>query len=161
MKIINNSQLENMQEIQELLKEFCPFAKKKMGFSKYPSSITFQHDDENAAELLGKTAHYDPQNSSITVYVTSRHPKDILKSISHELVHHVQNERGEFDRDMEMEEGYAQRDEHLNEMEREAYEEGCMAFREWEDTRKTEGLREAFSRRNTRLHDRLLKRLLR
>tara|TARA_Y100000593_G_scaffold93498_1_gene188549 strand:- start:52 stop:537 length:486 start_codon:yes stop_codon:yes gene_type:complete len=161
MKIINNSQLENIQEIKNLLNEFCPFAKEKMGFEEYPSSIVFQHDDENASNMLGKTAHYDPQNKAITVYVTSRHPKDIMRSISHELVHHAQNERGEFDRDMEMGEGYAQRDRHLNEMEREAYTEGNMVFREWEDGIKTQTLRESFDRRNRRLYERLIKRLFR
>ena len=161
MKIINNSQLENVQEIQDLLKKFCPFAKEKMGFSEYPSNITLQHDAENAAALLGKTAHYDPKSRGITVYVTNRHPKDIMRSISHELVHHVQNERGEFDEERDMGEGYAQRDDHLNQMEKEAYTEGNMCFREWEDGIKTKTLYEAFDRRNTRLHERLMKRLLR
>ena len=161
MKITNNSHMQRFEELQELLKEFCPFAKEKMGFSNYPSNITFQDDAENASNMLGKTAHYDPASSSITVFVTNRHPKDILKSISHELVHHVQNERGEFSRDMEMGEGYAQKDEHLNLMEKEAYTEGCMIFREFEDRKKTTGLQEAFNRRGDRLYDRLLKRLLR
>ena len=161
MNIIDNSESKNMQEIQDLLKEFCPFAKEKMGFSEYPSNITFQHDAENAAALLGKTAHYDPQNSAITVYVTDRHPKDILRSISHELVHHAQNERGEFDQTMEMGEGYVLKSEHLQEMERQAYTEGNMYFREWEERRKTESLHEAFQRRNTKLYDRLMKRMFR
>ena len=59
-----------------------------------------------------------------------------MRSLSHELVHHVQNCRGEFDDDKEMGEGYAQNDKHLREMEREAYEVGNMCFRDWEDSIK-------------------------
>ena len=36
----------------------------------------------------------------------------------------------------EMGEGYAQNDEHLREMEREAYEQGNLCFRDWEDSIK-------------------------
>jgi hypothetical protein len=35
-----------------------------------------------------------------------------------------------------MGEGYAQNDEHLREMERQAYEEGNLCFRDWEDSVK-------------------------
>ena len=36
----------------------------------------------------------------------------------------------------EMGEGYAQKDEHLREMERQAYEQGNLVFRDWEDSIK-------------------------
>ncbi len=36
--------------------------------------------------------------------------------------------------------GYAQSNEHLREMEREAYEEGNLCFRDWEDGIKTNTL---------------------
>tara|TARA_Y100000593_G_scaffold60470_2_gene112124 strand:+ start:1037 stop:1522 length:486 start_codon:yes stop_codon:yes gene_type:complete len=161
MKITNNSHMQRFEELQELLKEFCPFAKERMGFSNYPSNITFQDDAENASNMLGKTAYYDPASSSITVFVTNRHPKDILRSVSHELVHHAQNERGDFDQDMEMGEGYAQKNEYLREMEKEAYTEGNLVLRDWEDGRRLESLKEVFNRRGVRLYDRLMKRLLR
>jgi hypothetical protein len=87
---------------------------------------------------LGKTAQYDPQDFKITVYVTGRHPKDILRSFSHELVHHKQNCEGCFNNiEGEMGEGYAQKNEHLREMEREAYLEGNLALRDWEDREKS------------------------
>jgi len=56
--------------------------------------------------------------------------------LSHELVHHTQNCNGEFDGASEMGEGYAQKDEHLREMERQAYEQGNLCFRDWEDSIK-------------------------
>ena len=36
------------------------------------------------------------------------------------------------------EEGYAQKDDHLREMEREAYEQGNLIIRDWEDSIKTQ-----------------------
>jgi hypothetical protein len=73
---------------------------------------------------------------SITVFVDNRHPKDILRSLSHELVHHGQNCRGDLNSAGAGEQGYAQKDPHLREMEREAYEVGNLCFRDWEDNYK-------------------------
>ena len=50
-----------------------------------------------------------------------RHIKDILRSISHELVHHMQNLRGDLDGDFDAGEGYAQKNQHLRNLEKEAY----------------------------------------
>jgi hypothetical protein len=87
---------------------------------------------------LGKTAHYDPTSSEITIYVDGRHPKDIMRSFSHELVHHNQNEKGMFKNTMgESGEGYAQSNPHLRKMEKEAYLKGNMCFRDWEDGYKS------------------------
>ena len=121
--------------LNPLIKKFMPFARKRMGFSS-PPKLFLKSDDKNASDPLGKTAYYDPDQKSITLYTTGRHPKDVMRSLSHELVHHTQNCRGEFDEDREMGEGYAQKDEHMREMEREAYEVGNMCFRDWEDSIK-------------------------
>lgn len=118
--------------ISPLIKQFLPFAQKRMGF-KSPPKLFLRGDDKNAQNPLGKTAYYDPAQKSITIYITGRHPKDVMRSISHELVHHAQNCRGEFDKPHQMGDGYAQNDSHMREMEREAYEVGNMCFRDWED----------------------------
>ena len=73
---------EDLSSMHGLLKSFLPFARKRMGFNK-PPKIYFQSDDANAKKLLGKTAHYDPTSMCVTVYVTGRHPKDVLRSLSH------------------------------------------------------------------------------
>ena len=111
---------------------FFPFAQKQLGF-KRPPKLFFVNDERNAGDVLGKTAYYEPETETIKVYVTNRHPKDVLRSFSHELVHHAQNCRGDFDNDTVTEEGYAQSDPHLREMEREAYERGNMIFRDYCD----------------------------
>ena len=121
--------------LNPLIKKFMPFAMQRMGFNE-PPQLFLKGDEKNASDPLGKTAYYDPSGKSITLYTTGRHPKDVMRSLSHELVHHTQNCRGEFDSAGEMDEGYAQNDEHLREMEREAYEVGNMCFRDWEDSIK-------------------------
>ena len=124
-----------LEELIELAKLFLPHAQKTMGFDEAPA-VTFMSDEENSLNPLGKTAYYDPSEMIITVFVDGRHPKDILRSMSHELVHHAQNGRGMFDEIEAIEDGYAQSDDHLREMEREAYELGNMCFRDWEDEYK-------------------------
>lgn len=121
--------------LQPLFNQFMPFAQKRMGFDK-PPRVFLRDDPENAQNPLGKTAYYDPEKMSVTLYINGRHPKDVMRSLSHELVHHTQNCNGQFDGTREMGEGYAQNDEHLREMEREAYEQGNLCFRDWEDSIK-------------------------
>ena len=101
----------DIKDVAELVKDFYPFAKERYGLVRDPK-IFFEQDDINAEKALGKTAHYSPVDETITVYVTDRHPKDILRSFSHELVHHAQNCRGEFEGKTEPagESGYAQKD---------------------------------------------------
>ena len=121
--------------IKPLIKQFLPFAQERMGFEK-PPRLFVRRDEQNAQNPLGKTAYYDPSTRSVTLYISGRHPKDVMRSLSHELVHHAQNCNGEFDNVGEMGEGYAQNDSHLREMERQAYEIGNLCFRDWEDSIK-------------------------
>ena len=121
--------------IKPLISKFMPFAQKRLGFAK-PPRLFLRSDVGNADDPLGKTAYYDPNEQKIVLYVTGRHPKDVMRSLSHELVHHTQNCRGDFDNVHEMGDGYAQNDAHLREMEREAYETGNLCFRDWEDSIK-------------------------
>jgi hypothetical protein len=131
---LTNETKYNLSEVEGLVSEFFPFAQKRLGFNK-PVDVKLVSDLNNAANPLGKTGAYSPQMMEIILYVDKRHPKDILRSFSHELVHHSQNCRGEFDRDMNFGEGYAQVDEHMRKMEKEAYLEGQMNLRDWENTR--------------------------
>ena len=56
----------------------------------------------------------------------------MLRSIAHELVHHMQNEKGELT-GVSTEPGYAQKDDHMRNMEKKAFLYGNMCFRDWED----------------------------
>jgi len=111
----------------------CDFAQNRLGF-KNPPSIFLNHDERNAGNTLGKTGYYDPETMEIHVFATGRHPKDILRSIAHELVHHNQNERGELKDSGYMGKGYAQKNPHMRKMELQANDP--MLFRDWEDSIK-------------------------
>jgi len=119
-----------------MVDNFFPYSQKSLGFDK-PVEIIFQSDDENASKMLGKTAYYDPENFQVVLFTDGRHPKDVMRSLSHELVHHAQNCRGDFTSDSATYEGYAQEDPHLRKMEREAYTKGNLIFRDFEDLIKT------------------------
>ena len=134
--VINNNTSYDLTQLEKLAREFLPYAQKRMGFNK-PPTINFASDKENCVNPLGKTASYSPSDMGITILVDQRHIKDILRSLSHELVHHNQNCRGDFDRQFSTAPGYAQNDEHLRKMEDEAYREGNFCLRDWEDGIKT------------------------
>ena len=73
---------------------------------------------------------------TIVLYISGRHPKDILRSFDHELIHHVQNERGDLNQGDASNPQYAQQDDHLRNMEKEAYLEGNLLMRDFEDNFK-------------------------
>jgi len=119
-------------DLKEALKEVYKVAKKKYKFENTPK-LVLRKDQDNADDILGKTAYYNPADMSIVLYTTDRHPKDICRSFSHELVHHHQNERGDLDVGDASSPTYAQDDKHMRKMEMEAYLKGNMLFRDWED----------------------------
>ena len=125
-----------MYHLEQMVGDFFPYSQQKLGFDK-EVTIIFQSDKENSSKMLGKTAHYDPNSFEVALYVDGRHPKDIMRSLSHELVHHAQNCRGDFTTNSTTPEGYAQKDPHLRKMEREAYTKGNLIFRDYEDLIKT------------------------
>ena len=127
----------NTELLKNIIKQFMPFAQKHIGF-KDPPRLFLRNDPENAKNPFGKTAFYDPNEKAVTLYVTGRHPKDILRSLGHELVHHKQNCAGQFSDSDDMGEGYAQRDPHLRQMEMEANRDGSMCLRDFEDKLKKE-----------------------
>lgn len=137
----------NINDIRPLADELMGHCQSKLGFAE-PPELFFQEDEENATETLGKTAYYSPGERKVVIYVTGRHGKDILRSIAHELVHHMQNCRGDFDDDRDAGPGYAQRDPKLRNMEAEAYLLGNMLFRDWEDGRKAKQLQEQKEKAN-------------
>ena len=112
-------------------------AKEKFNIQQAPK-VFLRKDEENAEKLFGRTAYYDPEESTIVVFITNRHPKDILRSFCHELIHHVQNERGDLMKGDSLSPKYAQEDEHMREMEKEAYLEGNLLLRDFEDNFKYE-----------------------
>jgi len=102
-----------------------------MNLTPLPKVIFKNGDKENAENFFGKTAYYQPDTMEIVLYTEGRHPKDIVRSFAHEMIHHMQNLEGRL-------EGIAttntQEDDHLTAIEAEAYQDGNLAFRGYTDT---------------------------
>jgi len=131
IEVIDNSKDGIYNSNMELVDSFTDYSSKNLDFDK-PVTIELMDDEENAKNPLGTTAHYNPDEMKITIYVTGRHIKDILRSISHELIHHVQNCRGDLSGMQDTSLGYAQRDKHMRDMEAEAFNSGnVMIFRDF------------------------------
>jgi len=88
-------------------------------------------DSENAKDFLGTTAYYDPNTQTIVLYTEGRHPKDIVRSFSHEMVHHTQFLE---DRLGNIQTTDTTSDEELDKIEQEANLVGTMTFRNWTDS---------------------------
>ena len=102
----------------------------KMNITPLPE-VKIRYDEDQANDFFGKTAYYDPNNKEVILYVMNRHPKDVCRSFSHEMIHHIQNMEGRL-------EGLAgttntNEDSYLDEIEKEAYLKGNITFRNWED----------------------------
>ena len=122
----------DLSQSEELFHGLGQFAQERMGFRK-PPTLNLTSDNKNASKALGRTAYYDPQGMSVTIYTDGRHTKDILRSLAHELVHHTQNENGMLNDSGYHGQGYAQKNKDLRKSEEEAYLKGNMCFRDWED----------------------------
>lgn len=72
-----------------IINEFAEYVKNEIGLDKVPE-INFINEDGAAAKMKS-FAGYNPGNSSITLVISNRNLADILRSLAHELVHHLQN----------------------------------------------------------------------
>ena len=108
-----------------------------MNIKPLPKLRIINNDLENANNILGKTAYYNPSNCSITLYTLNRHPKDILRSYAHEMIHRIQDNEGRLNG---INTTNTNEDGNLEELEKEAYLNGNMTFRNWEDSLKNSKL---------------------
>jgi phosphopantetheine adenylyltransferase len=109
---------------------------KGMNIKPLPKVKFVEDDIENAKNFLGKTAYYDPYKRVIVLYTMDRHPKDVMRSFAHEMIHHMQNCDNRLGNIVTQD---TNEDGDLPEIEKEAYEKGNMTFRNWTDT-LTEGI---------------------
>ena len=95
--------------------------------------VKIKRDLAESVDFFGKTAYYDSNKNEVVLYVEGRHPKDVMRSFTHEMIHHMQNIEGRL--------GHigttnTNEDDHLMEIEKEAYLKGNITFRNWEDSVK-------------------------
>ena len=127
-----SSKIDYKQQIKDLTKHMV---KKGMNILPLPKVIFKHGDQENASQFLGKTAYYSPSDMTVVLYTEGRHPKDIVRSFAHEMIHHIQNLE---DRLENISTTNTMEDDHLNDIEREAYTKGNMTFRNWTDSKDGE-----------------------
>ena len=104
----------------------------KNGISVKPYP-TIKLNDGGQKGVLIKTGYYDPEKKEVVIYTKNRNPKDCLRSMSHEFIHHNQNLEGRLN-------GYhgetLEGDDVLENLESEAYMKGNIFFRKWTEEMK-------------------------
>tara|TARA_R100001509_G_scaffold92227_1_gene53300 strand:- start:3691 stop:4881 length:1191 start_codon:yes stop_codon:yes gene_type:complete len=104
----------------------------KMNIRPLPE-VKIRRDIGEAADFFGRTAYYNPNTNEIVLYVEGRHPKDVMRSFAHEMVHHMQNIEGRLGN---IDTTNTNESDALLELEKEAYLQGNIVFRNWEDSVK-------------------------
>ena len=92
--------------------------------------------------IFVKTGYYSPEERKVVVFTDQRHPKDVLRTVAHEFIHHMQNLQNP-DKDWGTG-GNLEDDKTLRSIEGEAFLLGNIIFREWtEKMKKTRELNES------------------
>lgn len=134
LSTIVTEQLESNSNINNHILELTKYmVNQGMNIKPLPKVKFIHNDEENAKNILGKTAYYNPSDKSITLFTMNRHPKDVLRSFAHEMIHHEQNLDGRLNN---ISTTNTNEDGALPEIEKEAYQKGNMMLRNWEDSIK-------------------------
>lgn len=73
-----------------ILYNFIKFVKQELNIT-----LPFKIFISNNRKKFTTYAYYDHENKVVAVYIKNRALADILRSVAHELVHHLQNQRGD------------------------------------------------------------------
>lgn len=130
----------NDTDLHKYIESYLDFLERE-GYKINPRPA-IELDDDPQENVMIKTGYYSPEEMKVVVFIHGRHPKDILRSFAHEMVHHMQNLR---DKDKDWGTGGKLKDDAtLRNLEAEAYEVGNILFREWtEELKETHELNES------------------
>lgn len=108
------------------------------GYTKRPFPKVILDDEDQGDGVFVYTGYFDPESNGIRLFVHNRHPKDVLRTFAHELIHWKQQLDGVIAKS-----GYSSdkitEDKNLIRLEAEAYLKGNMAFRSWTEVEKKKG----------------------
>lgn len=131
--VVTVEELSSTQDLTEYVDSLMEYMRES-GYSVDPQpTVNFNDSLQEGTAIFNKTGYYDPETFTITIFTEGRHPKDVLRTFAHEMIHHVQNVENRLP---EITTTNTTEDSALNEIEQEAYLEGNMIFRMWEDTIK-------------------------
>ena len=117
----------NDSEYEPYIKSMFDYFKSE-GLNIYPYP-KIELDNSPQDGLFIKTGYYLPSEKKIVIFTQERHIKDCMRSIAHELIHHMQNLEGEnmnFGSEDNVKDNKA-----LEKLEAEAYLKGNIYFRKW------------------------------
>lgn len=97
--------------------------------------IYFKEGTGLVENVFTPTGSYNPESKEVYLYAEGRHPKDVLRSFAHEMIHHKQNLEGKFTGQIYT--TNINEDAELQSLEEEAYKMGNIVFRKWEDKEKS------------------------
>lgn len=108
------------------------------GYTAKPFPKVILDDTDPGDDVFVYTGYFDPNANGIRLFIAGRHPKDVLRTFAHELIHWKQQCDGDIEKS-----GYSSdkitEDKNLIHLEAEAYLKGNMAFRSWTEIEKKKG----------------------
>lgn len=118
------------------IKSLATFISQTYKVEPFPQ-VKITNRNQGDGEVFIKTGYYDPSEKLIMLFARGRHPKDVLRSFAHEMIHHYQNlegrlEPGSYNGDRIVD------DENLVKLEEEAYLKGNIVFRSWTEKMQKE-----------------------
>ena len=134
--IEENTTYSNYIDYKNEILEICKYLIQENYNVKPLPKVIFKHNDiENAQKFIeNKTGYYDPENKIITLYTEGRHPRDLINSFCHEIVHHIQNIDGRLNN---INTDNVLEDDNLKTLEEEAYKLGGIILRSYKDNKKS------------------------
>lgn len=109
------------------------------GYTVKPFPNVILDDSNQGEDVFVYTGYFDPEADGIRLFTNGRHPKDVLRTFAHELIHWKQQCNGDIEKS-----GYTSdkitEDKNLVHLEAEAYLKGNMAFRSWTEVEKKKGI---------------------
>jgi hypothetical protein len=121
-----------MKKFRDYIAEIIAFFREEKGLKLDPEpTVKLDSTAHSRFDPYAPTGHYDFTKNEITLYISNRHCKDILRTLCHELIHVSQYQRDP--------EGYASFNKGgslidnpvLRKTEEEAYKKGNLFFRDW------------------------------
>lgn len=114
------------------IRSLAEFMSKRIKLRPFPK-IKISNRNQGDDEVFIKTGWYDPSERLVMLFSRGRHPKDVLRSFAHEMIHHCQNLEGR------LAEGSYEgqdiiNDDRLMNLEKEAYLKGNILFRSWTES---------------------------
>ena len=136
--ILNESMCDT--DIHKYIESYLDFLERE-GYEINPRPA-IELNNEKQGMVMIKTGYYDPDQQKVVIFTDGRHPKDILRSFAHEMVHHMQNLHN---KNMDWGRGGDLKDDKvLWALEGEAYHVGNILFRMWtEELKRTHEMDES------------------